>query len=228
MSPPVLPRRRVTAGDEKLAARCAKGRVVVIDDDGQILSALADLFEMEGYACETYSSAVAYLQVLDFNRPCFPGPACVLCDVRMPELDGLALQRRLSVLDDTPLLLMSGASGAVEAANAFRGGALDFLVKPFDADVVLRAIAQALAVSGERQRQRRRKDELALLAAALTVRERDVARHVAGGLTNVEIGHRLGIALRTVKRHRQQAMEKLGAESLADLVRIVDEAGLAE
>ena len=78
-------RRIITVDDERLAARCALGRVVLIDDDPDILAALSALLDLEGYAVETYSSALNYLQVLTFNRPNFAGPSCVLCDVRMPE-----------------------------------------------------------------------------------------------------------------------------------------------
>jgi two-component system, LuxR family, response regulator FixJ len=226
MSTPLRYRQAVTVSDEKLAARCARGRVVVIDDEPDILSALASLIELEGYACETYSSALAYLQVLNYNRPCFPGPCCLLCDVKMPELDGLELQRRLAELDDTPLLLMSGNSGAHEAASAFRAGALDFLIKPIDADALLDAVAKALNLSQERQQRRLRESTLTQRIASLTERERDIARRVVAGQTNPAIAAELGIALRTVKLHRQRAMEKIGALGTADLVRIADEGGL--
>lgn len=226
MSAPIKHRHAITASDEKLAARCAHGRVVLIDDEPEILAAFAALLELEGYACEIFSSPLAYLQVLNYNRPCFPGPCCVLCDVKMPELDGLELQRRLAALDDTPLVLMSGASGAHEVASAFRAGALDFLIKPIDSEVLLAAIAKALAVSTERQQQHIRERALALRIGSLTEREREIARHVAAGQTNPEIAATLGIALRTVKLHRQRALEKLGASGTADLVRIADEAGL--
>jgi FixJ family two-component response regulator len=144
----------------------------------------------------------------------------------MPELDGLELQSRLTELVDAPLLLMSGASGAREAASAFRAGALDFLVKPIDADTLLIAVAKALATSTARQTQRGRQAELALRIATLTDRERDIARRVAQGQTNPAIAEQLGIALRTVKLHRQRALEKVGASGTADLVRIADEGNL--
>jgi two-component system response regulator FixJ len=219
-------RRQVTVVEEKLAARCARGRIVVIDDDAEILTALTALIELEGYACESYGSALAYLQMLNYNRPCFPGPCCLLCDVKMPELDGLELQRRLATLDDTPLLLMSGASGAQEAANAFRAGALNFLVKPIDAEVLLAALAEALAVSVERQQCQLRQSTLAVRIASLTEREREIARRVAAGQTNPAIAVELGIALRTVKLHRQRAMEKIGASGAMELVRIASEGAL--
>lgn len=226
MSTPPSFRKPVTVHDEKLAARCARGRVVIIDDDAEILHAFAALLEMEDYACETYGSALAYLQMLNYNRPCFAGPCCVLCDVKMPELDGLELQNRLADLDNTPLLLMSGASGAQEAASAFRAGALDFLVKPIDADVLLAAVSKALGESSKRQQQQARHSALAARIATLTDREREIARRVAAGQTNPAIAAELGIALRTVKLYRQRAMEKVGAGGTADLVRIADQGDL--
>jgi len=220
-------RQPVTVADLDLAKRCAMGRVVVIDDDIEILSAFNTLIKMEGYACEAYLSAQAYLHVLNCNQLCFPGPSCMLCDVKMPEIDGLELQKRLAEMDeDMPVLLMSGASGAQEAVNAFRAGALDFLIKPIDADILMVAVDKALAVSTERNSQRVRKSSLAARIATLTQREREIARRVAAGQTNPVIAEALGIALRTVKLHRQRAMEKIGVSKTTDLVRIADEASI--
>ena len=216
----------VTVAEEALAAQCARGRIIVIDDDTQILSALGALMDLEGYACETYSSALAYLRGRSERLPHFAGPSCLLCDVKMPELDGLTLQQRLMEEDDTPLLLMSGASGAQEAASAFRAGAQDFLIKPIDADELLAAIAKALIVSTERHANYLRAANLSARIASLTAREREVARYVAQGLTNPAIAIKLGLALRTVKLYRQNATEKLAACTTAELVRIADEGGL--
>lgn len=212
--------------DEALAARCLRGRVVVVDDDSEILYALNALFLQEGYACETYASAQAYLQVLNINQACFPGPGCVLSDVKMSGMDGLELQRRLTEWGDTPLLLMSGASAIEDAVLAFRAGALDFLVKPLETELLLATVANALAVSVQRQQQRLRQSTLSARVALLTQREREIAGRVAAGQTNPMIADALNIALRTVKLHRQRAMEKLGASCTADLVRIADEGGL--
>ena len=216
-------RQPITVSDRRLAERAARGRVVVIDDDADILVALHALLEFEGYVCETYASAVAFLQTWSEDLRRFPGPCCLVCDVRLPELDGLELQRRLAASDDLPILLMSGASGAPEAASAFRAGALDFLVKPVRAEVLLDAVTKALAVSAQRQRQQARRRELTTRFNSLTERERAIAQLVARGQRNLEMAQALGIALRTVKRHRQQVMEKLAVATLADLVRVIDE-----
>jgi len=220
------PRQPVTVSEQAQAERCARGRVVIIDDDAEVLSALSALVTLEGYACDTYTSGLAYLQVLGDNAACFAGPSCLLCDVKMPELDGLALQQQLLQHDDTPLLLMSGASGALEAASAFRAGALDFLVKPIEAEALLAALDKALALSTQRRAQQLRAQELAGRIASLTPREREVARNVAQGLTNPAIATALGLALRTVKLHRQRAMEKINASNTAELVRLADQGGL--
>lgn len=224
MKTPPRIRPVVTVSDEKLAARCALGRVVIIDDDTEFLVALATLIEMEGYACETYDSAAAYLQVLDTNRPEFPGPCCVLCDVRMPGIDGLELQHQLgrlaAPLSNTPIVFMSGNSGAPEAVSALRAGAFHFLIKPFEADLLLKTLLQALATSSANQAKQARSADLAARIASLTVRELEVARRVIAGQTNPEIADALSIALRTVKRYRQAALEKLGVSGTAELVRL--------
>jgi FixJ family two-component response regulator len=221
-------RQAVTVSEVALERRCAKGRVALIDDDADFLAALAALVEIEGYACDTYSSALAYLESLKDERPCFPGPCCVVCDIQMPDLSGLELQQRLYQFGETPLLLMSGNSGAREAVSGFRAGALDFLIKPFDDDAFLDALAKALCVNGERQKKASLQSDLAARVATLTQRERDVARKVAAGQTNQIIAEQLGIGLRTVKRYRQSAMEKLGAGGTAELVLLANQLGLTE
>ena len=221
-----IPRVPVTVSEYELAERCARGRVVVIDDDAEILSAFSALLELSEYACETYSSAIDYLQVLQSNRACFAGPCCVLCDVNMSELNGLELQRQLAKLGDTPVLLMSGVCGVFEVIKAFRAGALDFLIKPIDADQLLEAVQKALAISSQRQELRQRRTRSAERLASLTEREREITQRVVRGQTNQAIAIELGIALRTVKLYRQRAMKKIGAETIADFIRIVDAGNL--
>lgn len=219
-------RRIVTVADEEQGRRCAQGRVVIIDDDDEILQALGALIAFEGFAVDTYTSAQAYLESLAEDTPQFPGPVCLLCDVNMPALGGLELQRQLTSHPESPLLLMSGVSGASEVAQAFRAGALDFLIKPLDADVVLDAIVKALKVSDLRQRENHRLLDLSARSCTLSDREREVLQLVAKGMTNQAIAEELQIALRTVKLHRQRGMEKLEVNTTADLVRIVDKLNL--
>ena len=118
---------------------------------------------------------------------------------------------------------MSGASGVQEAVTAFRAGALDFLIKPIEAETLLEAVEKALAVSRARQATRARTQDQSRRLAALTPREHDVAVRVARGKLNRVIGEELGLALRTVKLYRQRCLEKLEARSTADLIRILQE-----
>lgn len=214
-SPQTLP---AAAGTDQLE-RWRRGRVMVIDDDPGILEAFASLIELEGYACETFASARCFLQALEHTQPLHPGPGCVLCDVMMPEMDGLELQRRLLAQDDMPWVLMSGGSGAAEAVTAFRAGAVDFLIKPIDADHLLEVLGKALQLSTQRQVKARERQALSHLLAQLTEREREVALRVSRGMTSLGISLELGISLRTVKFHRQRVFEKLGIAGTPELVR---------
>ncbi len=204
--------------DRACMKRCAQGQVVIIDDDLEILMAFKALLDLEGYACETFSSALNYLAVLPSTPIAWLGPRCILCDIKMPLMDGLELQRRLTAQNDVPLLLMSGSSGVEEAVTAFRAGALDFLIKPIDADVLLAAINRALVVSATRHQTQ----ILTMRLETLTLRELEVARRVAAGQRNNDIAVELNIALRTVKLYRHRVMEKLEVTSVAELVRVID------
>ena len=219
-------RRAVTVDDQALAERCRKGRVVLIDDEPPVREAFGTLLEQEGYAVECYASATDYLSVLSFNRPWFPGPSCVLSDVKMPEQDGLDLMRRLATMESPPLILMSGSSGPAEVVDAFRGGAFDFLLKPIHPDALLEAVRRALEANRAYQQGRLKQGELEGRVASLTPRERDVIALVAKGMLNRVIAEQLGIGIRTVKLHRQHAMEKLGVASLVDLALFSQETGL--
>ena len=157
--------------------------------------------------------------------PSFPGPSCLLCDLRMPEIDGLALQRQLQGRDVPPMVLMSGQSLPQEVVAAFHGGAIDFLIKPFDAAELLLAVAKALSTNAVQHTVAQRQLDAAALVASLTDKELKVIQLVVQGQTNPQIMVSLDIALRTVKLHRQRAMEKLGLDSVAALGRFAQEVG---
>ncbi len=218
MNPTTPLRKVVTVCDEVLAQRCAKGRIVLIDDHPEVIQAMANLLQLEGYACDSHPSAVAYLEALERNEPVFPGPVCILSDMRMPGLSGLELLERLSAAEDIPVILMSGVSGIREAVQGFRMGAVDFLLKPVETDELLAAIAKALVVSARYLEQQGRDGDLVERLASLTPRERDVVTRVAQGDTNAQIAEDLAISLRSIKRIRQSAALKLGAGSTAELV----------
>lgn len=219
-------RRPVTVHEEADAARCARGRVVLIDDDPHVLASLKTLVDLSGYFGETHATAESFLKSLARTEPVYPGPWCVVSDVKMPDMDGLALLKRLAGLDELPLILMSGNSGIDDAVEAFRLGIVDFLVKPFEMEALLAAIDKGLAVSVRQKECEREQTELRGRVEALTPREREVAGQVAKGRLNREIAEQLGISERMVKMHRQSIMEKLNVQTTADLVRRVNRAGL--
>lgn len=218
-----LTRRIVTVHDERDAARYARGRVIIIDDNEAIRHALSALLALEGYATEHFDSALAYLASTELTEPVFPGPRCILLDVKMPGLTGLELQRRLLDLSSTtPIVFMSGGSSTSDAVQAFRNGATDFLIKPFDESMLLNAIEQALSKSRHEQDDKDQIHDIAARLASLSARENQIAKMVSGGMLNRDIAEELGIAIRTVKLHRMHMMRKLGATNVIELARLLD------
>ena len=218
-------RRAVTVEDQRLAERHARGCIIVIDEDDAVTEGLRAVFTDAGYACDSHRSTRAYLEELAVNRPRFPGPFCVICDVRAITSDGLEPEPRLVGPAAAPLLLTGAIEDMPLALSALRAGALDVLVKPLDSASLQAAVSKALAVSAERRRQCLQQEELGTRFQSLTVREREIAHRVALGQRNQEVAEALAISLRTVKRHRQQVMRKMQVETLADLVRVMDSLG---
>jgi FixJ family two-component response regulator len=202
-----------------------KGLVVLIDDDTDILDAFNQLLTFEGYECMTFGSANEYLAHVTQIFTAHQGPTCMICDVKMPDIDGLELQRIIS--QNTryiPLIMMSGLSGAEETVSAFRAGAFDFLLKPIDAELMLKTIERAMQSVAADISSNAERDEAKRKLAQLTDRELEVAKLVAKGMTNIGIGLELGISLRTVKFHRQRVLEKLQVAGATGLVRLIDKA----
>ena len=203
----------------------SKGVVVIIDDDADILDAFSQLLSFEGYTCFTFTNASEYLATSGQIVVPPKTPMCILCDVKMPDIDGLELQQKISAnIRKAPIIMMSGLSGAQETVSAFRAGAFDFLLKPIDADLMVQTIDRALQsyandLSGEAERE-----EAQRRLALLTDRELEVAKLVAKGVTNIGIGIDLSISVRTVKFHRQRVLEKLEVGGATGLVRLLDKA----
>ncbi|KPK04567.1 MAG: hypothetical protein AMJ64_13295 [Betaproteobacteria bacterium SG8_39] len=190
----------------------ARPVVFVIDDDASLRRALERLLRTEGYAVEGFASAQAYLA-----RAPYDGPGCLLLDLAMPGIDGLELQQRLTRdAASLPIVFLSGHANVPESVNAMKMGAVDFLTKPADDADLLAAVRAALL---QRDTQLAARERLATLSA----REREVMHLVVEGLRNKEIAARLGITEKTVKVHRARAMEKTGATSLPELVRLAAE-----
>ncbi len=218
-----LVRPVVTVHDEREAARHARGRVFVVDDDDAVRSAVTAVLSHEAYAVSEFRSAEDFLEQVQRADPVFPGPACLLLDLKMPGVSGLDLQQQLARdWPNLPIVFMSGGSSAGEAVQALKGGALDFLVKPFDDEQLMAAVAHALARNAEMERSLLSAQSNERRFAELSGRESQIARMVAAGLRNQQIADRLGIAERTVKLHRMHMMRKLGTTNLIDLVRLLD------
>jgi FixJ family two-component response regulator len=199
-----------------------RSRVFVVDDDRSVRTGLANLLESNDYTIETFASASEYLA-----RGPHLGPTCLVLDVRLPGLDGLALQRQLVERGRLEqIVFITGHGDIPMGIQAMKRGAVDFLPKPFDDEALLSAVGQALGRSAETWRRR---DELAQIRARismLTPREFEVFRLVIAGLLNKQIAAELGSALRTIKTHRGRVMHKLGVESVAELVRLAQRAGV--
>ncbi len=216
-------RQVVTIHDEREAARHARGHVSVIDDDEAVRSAVSAILRHEGYAVAEFASASAFISFEDEAEPMFAGPRCLLLDVKMPGASGLELQQRLVERKwMMPILFMSGGSSAAEAVQAMKGGAMDFLIKPFDDAQLLVAVAGALAKCVADEQASLSSLEVVRRFASLSTREAQIAKLVSGGLLNQQIAAELGIAERTVKLHRMHMMRKLGAANVIELIRILD------
>ena len=216
-------RRVVTIHDEREAARHARGRVIVIDDDDAVRDALTALLSLEGYAVAPHTSATSYLEAIRAALPLFSGPQCILLDVKMPDMTGLELQRRLREMgESTPIVFMSGGSGAVEAVQALKNGAMDFLIKPFEKESMLTAVSHALKKNHSERQHHEQHIGIARRLDSLSVRERQIAKMVSSGMLNRDIAAELGIAIRTVKLHRMHMMRKTGAANVIELSRLID------
>jgi FixJ family two-component response regulator len=196
--------------------------VHIVDDDASFLTAVSRLLRASGFNVCTYASAEDFLTARNDDSP-----GCVIADLRMPGIDGLALQAVLGhTRHSLPLLFLTGQGDIASTVQAMRGGAEDFLEKSAPRDLLLDAVRRALARD---LREREARDHLGALRArfdTLTAREREVLDHVVRGRLNKQIAGDLGIGERTVKVHRRSIMTKVGVRSVAALTRLTQEASL--
>lgn len=194
--------------------------VFIVDDDESVRRAFGRLLASAGYAVQTFACAGEFLDRADLTS----APACLLLDLRLPDLSGIALQQRL--LGSVPIIFVSGHGGMRSAIEAMKAGATDFLLKPVDEGLLLDATDRALALARQLFEQRAQQAEIQRRVSQLTPREREVMALIVAGRPNKLVADALGAAVKTIKIHRARVMEKMRAESLAELVRLAERAEL--
>ncbi|HHC71750.1 MAG TPA: response regulator transcription factor [Thiotrichales bacterium] len=190
--------------------------VFVVDDDEAMRNSLRWLIESVGLAVECHDSAESFLDSY------YPGRSgCLLLDVRMPGMSGLELQEYLHRNEiNIPVIIITGHGDVPMSVRAMKEGAIDFIEKPFNDELLLDAIRNALAVNEKQREKQALRAELAARLATLTPREHEVMEMVTAGRSNKEIASALGVSAKTVEAHRAKVMDKMQASSLAELVRM--------
>jgi FixJ family two-component response regulator len=197
--------------------------VFVVDDDVSVRESLELMIKFAGWQPETFASAGEFLA-----RPRTSLPSCLVLDISLPDLNGLELQKMIaSERTDMPIIFITGHGDVPMTVKAMKGGAVEFLTKPFDDEVLLSAIRHAIKRSAAVLDEQSEMMTLRSNYESLTPREQDVMRCVVAGMLNKQIGMKLGISEITVKAHRGKMMQKMKAESLADLVKTAVRLGVA-
>jgi FixJ family two-component response regulator len=200
----------------------AKPIVFVVDDDVSVRESLEGLISFAGWQPETFASAGEFL-----SSPPAIVPSCLVLDVSLPDLNGLELQKLVAPeRSDMPIIFITGHGDVPMTVQAMKGGAVEFLIKPFDDEVLLSAIRHAIRRSAAVLDDQAQISMLRGCYASLTPRERDVLKLVVAGMLNKQIGLKLDISEITVKAHRGKMMQKMKADSVADLVKTAVRLGL--
>ena len=198
-----------------------KATVHVIDDDQAMRESLAFLLGTAGFDVQTHESATAFLEVASAEA------GCVITDIRMPGLSGLDLLRRMRELKlAVPVIVITGHGDVPLAVEAMKTGAMDFLEKPFDDEILLSSVRSALNRVDVDHKRLAERSEIEGRLATLSNRERDVLKGLVGGKANKQIAYDLGISPRTIEVYRANLMAKMQAASLSELVRMALVAGV--
>jgi len=191
--------------------------VFVVDDDEEVRNALKLLLESVGLSVICYASALDYLESFDEKLP-----GCLVVDIRMPGMSGLDMQEKLAERPiHPPVIIITGHGDVPMAVRAVQAGAVDFIEKPFRDQILLDSVHRAIEKDAERRGEASRKSEIHEHLSQLTPREREVLDLVIGGMRNKNISEQLGITLSTVEAHRSRVMEKMQADSLSHLMRMM-------
>jgi FixJ family two-component response regulator len=198
--------------------------VFVVDDDTSVRTALKRLIQSVGFQVETFDSAQAFLE-----HGSHDGPACLILDVRMPEMSGIELQQQLTRVGlGMPIVFITGHGNIPMSVKAMKAGALDFIEKPFEDQKLIDAINLAIKKNKKFRTEQAEINDLQRRVDSLTPREHEVFILVVSGMLNKQIAFDLGMSEKTVKVHRARVMDKMKAKSLADLVRMAEKAGQFE
>ena len=193
--------------------------VFVVDDDPSIRESLSLLLSSAGYGVKTYASAKDFLE----SERGSPGPACLVLDVKMPGLSGLDLQKELKSRNYLiPIIFITGHGDIPMSVQAIKKGAVDFLPKPFDDGDFLVAVKEALLKDSQARADFNDQKQILQKLDSLTTREHEVLTYLIAGMLNKQIAYELNISERTVKAHRKQVLNKMGVDSIAELVRLTE------
>ncbi len=191
--------------------------VLIVDDDPRVREALSELLQAHAIRVAAYASAG------DYARAAKPqGPACLLLDVELPDINGLDLQAQLAGAGHPPIVFITGHGDIPSSVRAIKRGAVDFLTKPFGDDALIAAVEAAFTQDRQERAQRADLEQLQARYATLTARERDVLPLIVSGLLNKQAAAKLALSEVTLQVHRRNVLRKMEAASLADLVRIAE------
>jgi two-component system response regulator FixJ len=197
--------------------------IYVVDDDRDVRRSLSFLLGASDLASHPFASGADFIDALDELQP-----GCVLLDLRMPQMDGFQVMRELARREiDWPVIVMTGHGDIPVAVRAMKLGAVDFIEKPFSEDVLTSAFSNAFAALEDREAAGRGRREAAKRVSQLSNRESEVLRGLLDGESNKQLAARLGLSLRTVEMHRGNMMDRLGAGTLAEALKLALDAGLA-